>query len=293
MLKQENLDRFLDAFLDNRDPAQAADLDFWEHSEEEQAQEEDFWERQETFAAPVNRGKLPARTILALILLAAAVPFTIWIGIRFFGDRKYLAVGLAIAVYSMVPFVLVFEGRKPKPRELLVIAVLVAIAVAGRAAFYMVPNFKPVAAVTIIAAVAFGAESGFMVGAVSMLVSNMLMGQGPWTPWQMCAMGLIGFLAGLLFQKGWLKAKKLPLCIYGFLATLVIYGGIMNPASLAMYSYAFTPRNLLIVYMAGLPMDLVHAASTVIFLWVTARPLLEKLERIKVKYGLIPKSGGF
>ena len=110
--------------------------------------------------------------------------------------------------------------------------------VAGRAAFFMVPSFKPVVAVTIISAVCFGAESGFLVGALSMLSSNMLFGQGPWTPWQMFAAGIIGFLAGILFQKGWLKARKISLCIYGFLATVFIYGGIMNPASLVMTSYA-------------------------------------------------------
>ena len=187
----------------------------------------------------------------------------------------------------MLPFFLIFEGRKPQARELLTIAVLVAIAVAGRAAFFMVPSFKPVVAVTIISAVCFGAESGFLVGALSMLSSNMLFGQGPWTPWQMFAAGIIGFLAGILFQKGWLKARKISLCIYGFLATVFIYGGIMNPASLVMTSYAITKRNLLAIYMSGLPVDLVHASATVIFLWIASKPMIEKLERIKVKYGMI------
>lgn len=151
----------------------------------------------------------------------------------------------------------------------------------------MVPSFKPVMAVVIISAVCFGAESGFLVGAVSMLASNMLFGQGPWTPWQMFAMGIIGFLAGILFQKGWLKARKISLCIYGFWAALFIYGGIMNPASLTMMSYALTKRNLLAIYMSGLPVDMVHGAATVLFLLIASKPMIEKLERIKTKYGLI------
>lgn len=96
---------------------------------------------------------------------------------------------------------LVFEGRHPKARELVIISVLCAIAVAGRLAFTMLPQFKPVVAIVIISGVAFGGESGFLVGAVSMLVSNLMFGQGPWTPWQMFAAGIIGFIGGILFKK--------------------------------------------------------------------------------------------
>ena len=285
MLKEEKLDVFLDAFLDGKKPAQETDLDFWD--EKSEPEKNDFWEAQDVLTAPKHKGKLSKRTMASMFLVLILIPVTIWIGITLFDDRKYFVISLAIAVYCMLPFFLIFEGRKPQARELLTIAVLVAISVAGRAAFFMVPSFKPVVAVTIISAVCFGAESGFLVGALSMLSSNMLFGQGPWTPWQMFAAGIIGFLAGILFQKGWLKARKISLCIYGFLATVFIYGGIMNPASLVMTSYAITKRNLLAIYMSGLPVDLVHASATVIFLWIASKPMIEKLERIKVKYGMI------
>ena len=285
MLKEEKLDVFLDAFLDGKKPGQETDLDFWD--EKSEPEKNDFWEAQDVLTAPKHKGKLSKRTIASMFLILILIPVTIWIGITLFDDRKYFVISLAIAVYCMLPFFLIFEGRKPQARELLTIAVLVAIAVAGRAAFFMVPSFKPVVAVTIISAVCFGAESGFLVGALSMLSSNMLFGQGPWTPWQMFAAGIIGFLAGILFQKGWLKARKISLCIYGFLATVFIYGGIMNPASLVMTSYAITKRNLLAIYMSGLPVDLVHASATVIFLWIASKPMIEKLERIKVKYGMM------
>ncbi len=285
MLKEEKLDVFLDAFLDGKKPAQETDLDFWD--EKSEPEKNDFWEAQDVLTAPKHKGKLSKRTMASMFLILILIPVTIWIGITLFDDRKYFVISLAIAVYCMLPFFLIFEGRKPQARELLTIAVLVAIAVAGRAAFFMVPSFKPVVAVTIISAVCFGAESGFLVGALSMISSNMLFGQGPWTPWQMFAAGIIGFLAGILFQKGWLKARKISLCIYGFLATVFIYGGIMNPASLVMTSYAITKRNLLAIYMSGLPVDLVHASATVIFLWIASKPMIEKLERIKVKYGMI------
>ena len=284
MLRDDKLDDFLDVFWDEKS-ADSVDTDFWE---EPQGKEKlNYLEYSDLMAVPKNKGKLPPRTLAAIFLIVVMIPVTIWVGIHFFNDRKYLLISLFIVFYSMIPFFLTFESRRPQAREVLIIAVLTAIAVAGRAAFFMVPSFKPVMAFVIILAVCFGAESGFLVGALSMLVSNMLFGQGPWTPWQMFSMGIIGFLAGILFQKGWLKARKVSLCIFGFWAALFIYGGIMNPVSLLMSSYAITKRNLLAIYISGLPVDMVHGAATVIFLLLASKPMIEKLERIKIKYGLI------
>ncbi|MBQ1250443.1 MAG: ECF transporter S component, partial [Clostridia bacterium] len=76
-------------------------------------------------------------------------------------------------------------------------------------------------------------------------------------------------------------------CIFGAIAAIVIYGGIMNPASALMWTGEINRKNLLSYYVSGLPMDCVHAASTWLFLWFAAEPMLEKLDRIKVKYGLV------
>lgn len=206
---------------------------------------------------------------------------------KIFGPRKYYFISLVIIIYSLLPFFMVFEGRKPQVRELVVLATMVALATAGRAAFFMIPSFKPIIAIVIISAIAFGGEAGFLVGAMTMVVSNFLFGQGPWTPWQMFAMGFIGFLSGILYRIGLLPTKRLSLCIYGFLVTVFIYGGIMNPAALFMSVYDFTWEGLLAIYISGIPVDLVHASSTFIFLWIGAKPLLEKLQRIKIKYDLM------
>ena len=189
----------------------------------------------------------------------------------------------------MLPFALVFESRKPQARELIVIAVLCAIAVAGRAAFFMLPQFKPVVALVILAGVCFGGETGFLVGAVTGFVSNFFFGQGTWTPWQMFAFGIIGFLAGVLFRKGLLRKTRGALCIYGGVAAILIYGGIMNPASVLMWQANPNGAMILSAYLMGLPFDLIHAAATVFFLWFLSGPMIEKLDRIKVKYGLIER----
>ena len=157
---------------------------------------------------------------------------------------------------------------------------------AGRAAFFMLPQFKPIMALVIIAGVAFGGETGFLVGAMTMLASNVMFSQGPWTPWQMFCMGIIGFLAGVLFRKGWLRRSRTSLCVFGALSAIVIYGGIMNPASALMWTGEINRKIMMSYYISGLPMDCVHAAATWLFLWFAAEPMLEKLDRVKVKYGL-------
>ena len=121
-----------------------------------------------------------------------------------------------------------------------------------------------------------------------MLVSNVLFSQGPWAPWQMFAMGIIGFLAGVLFRKGLLRRSRGSLATFGAFAAVVIYGGIMNPAAALMYNAQSLNGEMLVAYyISGLPMVLVHGGATVIFLLLAAEPMLEKLDRIKVKYGLV------
>ena len=229
---------------------------------------------------------LSGRTKLASVLSLLLVPLTIFIGIVYFGKKSYGVVSILVLLECMAPFALIFEGRKPKARELVLIAALCALAVAGRAALFMLPGFKPVAALVILSGVAFGGETGFLVGAMSMLTSNVLFGQGPWTPFQMFAMGLIGFLAGVSFQKGLLRAGRAPLAIFGAVSVVLVYGGIMNPASAILYQPNLSLSVLKAYYLTGFPFDLVHAAATALFLWFGAEPMLEKLERVKRKYGL-------
>ena len=239
-----------------------------------------------TVQIPAGKRKLPKRTVAMALSILLLVPVTLFVGVSYLGAQRYGLIAVLVLLECMTPFFLVFEGRKPQARELVVIAVLCAISVAGRAAFFMLPSFKPVMAMCIISGVALGGESGFLVGALSMLVSNLFFSQGPWTPWQM---GIIGFLAGVLFRKGLLRRTRGSLCVFGALSAVFIYGGIMNPASLLIWagSGSLSWKTLLTYYVTGFPVDCVHAAATAFFLWVAAEPMLEKLDRIKVKYGLL------
>lgn len=229
------------------------------------------------------------RTVLSAIFLIPAVSFTIYAGIHFFADRKYYFISLMIILETALPFCLSFEAKRPQARELVLISVLSALTVSGRIAFFMLPQFKPSVALVIITGMCLGGEAGFLTGAVSGFVSNFFFGQGPWTPWQMFAPAIIGFIAGVLSNIGMLKKSKPALCVFGFISTLVIYGGILNTATVIMTSDKITLDLLKTAYAMGLPFDLIHAFSTVFFLWFISEPMLEKLERIKLKYGLYKK----
>lgn len=233
---------------------------------------------------PKTKKRLSKRTVFSLAAIVALIPLTLFIGLYI---KQYYIISTAILIECMLPFFVTFEGRKPMARELVIIAVLCALGIAGRAAFFMLPQFKPVLAVVIIAGAAFGGETGFLVGAATMLVSNMMFSQGAWTPWQMFAAGLVGFLAGILCRAGFLRRTRLSLCVFGAVCTLVIYGGIMNfYSALFALGNSLNFRIVLGYFLTGLPMDCIHAAATAVFLWFLAEPIFQKLERVKEKYGL-------
>ncbi len=236
-----------------------------------------------------KKSRITWRGFLAAAIVLVAVPASVLYGVTALDDRKYLFVSLVVLVCSMLPFFILFEHRKPQARELVTLAVLCAIAVAGRAAFYMLPQFKPVAAIVIITGVCLGAQSGFLVGAVSAFVSNFFFGQGPNTPWQMFAFGMIGFLAGALYEYGILKSNRLSLCIFGGLTTFLLYGGIVNFGTLLISGMPLTFPSFFAVCATGVPFDALHAAASVVFLFFISQPMIEKLERMKTKYGLLQK----
>jgi len=178
--------------------------------------------------------KLSKRTITATFITLILIPLTILFGVYKLNDRKYYFISLMIILEILIPFFVMYEGKKSSVRELIIISVLCAMAVAGRIAFYAVPQFKPTLAIVIIAGVCFGAESGFLVGSLSAFVSNFYFLHGVWTPWQMFGFGIVGFVGGILFSKGIIKTNRISLSVFGFLVSVIIYGGIMDPASVLM-----------------------------------------------------------
>lgn len=220
--------------------------------------------------------------IISSLFTLIAVPLTVIWGVFLLDGTKYIFISLLILLESFVPFYFML-GRQPlKARELVVIALLCAMCTAGRAAFYMLPACKPVTAIVIISAVCLGSETGFLIGETAMLASNIFFGQGVWTPWQMLSMGLIGYITGLIFSKGIIPVTRVTLSVWGFIAALVIYGGIMDPSTLILSGTPVNAGTLMSVYAAGLPLDTVHAVTTAVFIYIAADGLILRLERLKL-----------
>ena len=230
--------------------------------------------------------KFNVKKLISVLIILLLIPLTIWFGFKY-ADRHYYVVSLIIIVLTMVPFFLAFENRKPQARELVIIAVMCAIAVVSRAAFIAIPGFKPMTAIIILTGIAFGAEAGFMTGAITAFVSNFIFSQGPWTPWQMFAYGIAGFLSGILYKHEFISTKRLSLSIYGAAVVLIIIGPLLDTSSVFTMMTEVTSEGVIAVFLAGLPINAVHAAATFLTLLLLSKFILEKLQRIKVKYGIL------
>ena len=249
-----------------------------------------------TSESPESSEKKPwisKRTVAALVLSAVLTVAVIAVS-AIIGDDNYYLASLLVVVFTILPFFASFEGRRPQARELVVLAVLIAIAAAARAAFFWLPAFKPMTAIVIISGVALGAGAGFMCGSLAAFVSNFLFGQGPWTPWQMLAYGLAGLVAGLLAQKGIIprhdlsNKAKLALSIGSAIFVLVVVGPILDTCAIfTMPASEMSNYTAGAIYLSGLPVNAVHALATFATIFVIANPMLDKLERMRVKYGML------
>lgn len=230
-------------------------------------------------------------SIATLVMLFLLIPAALYFGDRLPGKGYYLT-GTLMTVFALVPFFLSFEHRKPQARELTVVAVLCAIAVASRLAFAWIPNFKPIFAVIMIAGFAFGQESGFLVGAVSAFASNLFFGQGLYTPWQMLAFGVAGLVAGLLRNQKALLEKPWAMGLTGFFTVFLAVGPLLDTCSVFLAANELNAKAVLGIYMAGVPVNLSQAVCTFLTLLLVGKPFLEKLDRIRVKYGMMEAENG-
>ncbi|MHB8961653.1 MAG: ECF transporter S component [Saccharofermentanales bacterium] len=228
---------------------------------------------------------MPAnKKILGYLIPILAIPLVIVAGVTVFKDRQFAFISLAVAVLACVPFFMAFENKKNvDTKKIVILAVMIALSVLGRFVFAFVPFFKPVTAIVVIVAIYFGPEMGFLCGAMSALVSNFYFGQGPWTPFQMFAWGLIGFIAGLLGSR--ITAGRIRLVAYGVFAG-IFYSLAMDVWAVLWIDGAFNLSRYIAALITALPVTAVYAVSNVIFLLMAERPLGKKLNRIKVKYGL-------
>lgn len=229
-------------------------------------------------------------TIATLLVFFILIPVTLYLGLKLPGRGYYLTCTLII-LEMLLPFFWVFEGRRPQARELVVIAVMCAIAIVSRVAI-PIPHFKPTFAIIMLAGIAFGPEAGFMIGAITAFGSNFFAGQGAFTPWQMMAYGAGGLLAGFLAQKGWLSKKPVWLAVFGFFASVFWVGLLLDVCSVFLMPIGYTWEAVAAVFVSGFPANLMQGSCSVIVMLLFSRPLLEKLDRIKLKYNMMGADDG-
>lgn len=299
------------------------------------------------------------RIKVSALMIFLVIPALLGISILFINSKMYMLLSLLILTAIMTPFFMVFERRKPKAREIVLIAVLSAITVVLHLFFHLVLPIQIGTALVIIFGIALGPEAGFLIGALSRFICNFYMGQGMWTPWQMFCWGLLGFLAGLCFNKNdiqFMRSKNpikssvmdvmtpvlsvvffeligiisififpetgdgiltwrvylfgfigvlfavliqrrsitvtnISIAVFTFIATFIIYGGIMNFAAMVTGmnmggAEGFSVSALKALYISGIPYDFMHASGATLSAFLIGKPMIEKIERIKIKYGI-------
>lgn len=221
--------------------------------------------------------------IINAAIMCVLVPLVVYLGAKIFKEKQYAWISLCVAILACVPFFIRFESRDNDVRRLVLIAVMVALSVVGRFVFAPVPGFKPVTAMVAVTAMYFGSEAGFMTGALTAVISNFYFGQGPWTPFQMFAWGIIGFVIGLIAEP--LKRSTFLLVLSGIIAG-VAFSLLMDVWSTINADGTFNIMRYFSFVVSSLQFMAIYAVSNVIFLLVLSKPIGKIFERVKVKYGM-------
>lgn len=246
-------------------------------------------EKQRAAASPDGLAAYPGGALLEVVLLAA-VPLAMGLALVA-GFAQTALLMLLVVTVVLALFFAGYEAGRPALRQIMPTLVISALAAAGRILFAAVPDFKPVSAIAIIAGATLGRRNGFMVGALAALASNFFFGQGMWSPWQMYAWGMVGYLGGVLASAGVFdnratgKPRMVALVTCG-LASGALYGVIINAYGVLGFVRPFTWPGALAYVAASLPFDVIHGVATAVFLAVLYGPWTRRINRVVRKYGL-------
>lgn len=219
------------------------------------------------------------RNIIKILIPFVLIPAAVVVGVFVFDDRSYAFISLVVALLSVLLFVAGFEKRRTGTGRMAIVAIMVALTVTGR----FVPYFKPVVALTVITGIYLGGEAGFLVGAMAAVISNFYFGQGPWTPFQMLAWGMIGLVAGFMGEV--LKKGRIPLAVYGFFSGL-FFSFVMDVWTVLWYNKTMDWNLYVGALVTAIPFTAIYVISNVFYLMILKKPIGGKLERICLKYRL-------
>ncbi|MBO4395438.1 MAG: ECF transporter S component [Eubacterium sp.] len=195
-------------------------------------------------------------------------------------DNYYLISLLIIAAGIVITAL--YYRRRMNARELVLITSLSALIAISRGVMAWAPEVKPVSALVITIASIFGPVPGMIIGALSAFLSNFLIGQGPWTPFQIIAWALMGYIGGFLDTDNKYKPMLVSIPL-----VLGVYSVSVNIASAILITGSFTWDSFVAMEISGFPLDCVHTGFTVILLYFIWNPLRKKLMRMRTKYGIL------
>ena len=193
-------------------------------------------------------------------------------------------VATIIAILAIVAFFFEFESAALSSKEIALVAMLGTISAISRIPFAAIPSVQPCTFLIICSGYVFGPVAGFMVGAITALVSNFFLAQGPWTPYQMLAWGLAGVSAACLRRLN-LHGRSLVIClvllgiVWGFL-----YGWILNIFYWASFIYPLTWKTFFTYQLTSVWFDSFHAIGNAILLWLFGSKIIGILDRFKKRF---------
>lgn len=236
--------------------------------------------------------KIPkSLTVFSSVLYAVVLPLTLVLSFRYYGAVSFYIPAFIVIICAVLPFFIMFEKRKIKTSELAVLSVMTAVCIVSRAVFAFAPQVKPMCAFVIVTAVAFGANVGFTVGALSVLISNFIFGQGLFTPFQMLGMGLTAFFSALIFYKKKGEKNKFAVSVVGALLCFFVYGICVDTCSVLMMSTNPDFKSAAAIYLSGVPFNLIHAVTTAVTLFIIYKPMNDKFSRLRTKYAVFDLKG--
>lgn len=185
-----------------------------------------------------------------------------------------------LVALAIVAFFFEFEARAAGSKEIALIAMLGTLSAILRIPFAVIPSVQPSTYLVICSGYVFGPVAGFMVGAITALVSNFFLGQGPWTLYQMFAWGLVGISAAYLrrfnLNRWWLVVLGI---IWGYL-----YGWIVNAWYWVAFIYPLNLRTFLVYQLNSIWFDTMHAVGNAVFLWIFGIKTITILERFRKRF---------
>lgn len=202
------------------------------------------------------------RFLYIIIVLAPLLLLMIFSG-DISNKSYYSLIITAYIIFLLFMAYMYFEKSKKGVQEIAVIATLSSISAIGRVIFAPIPNVQPSTFIILISGLVFGWYDGFLIGATTAFVSNIFLGQGPWTPWQMIAWGIIGIIGGLMKRKN-KKPKIEYFTIISFVCG-ILFGFIMNMWHVIGFLKDISKEAILLTYLNSVYYDVLHGVGNVIF----------------------------